>query len=257
MKFVRTVVVFDRGNFIASDEWREMHDAMTNALTKVVHPPGNDRFVLRKRARKTDVRGKPTNQWTRNGVVPIREQFFERLTDEGWKSETSVELEKHTRSLESAIQKARVTMQEYPSLREFHLEDEDWESVFHQKVGDFDFFTELSGKTRCVIEWETGNISSSHRSMNKLCLVMMAGLIDIGVVVLPSRELYAHLTDRIGNWMELSPYLPLWHQFGQGVQRGMLAVTVVEHDELTTDTSIPYIGQGTDGRSAEGATKLL
>lgn len=69
-------------------------------------------------------------------------------------------------------------MKDYPSLREFHLDDEDWESVFHQKVGDFDFFTELDGKTRCVIEWETGNISSSHRSMNKLCLVMMAGLIS-------------------------------------------------------------------------------
>lgn len=39
MKFVRTVVVFDRGNLIESGEWKTMHDAMTSALTKVVHPP--------------------------------------------------------------------------------------------------------------------------------------------------------------------------------------------------------------------------
>lgn len=257
MKFVRTVVVFDRGNLIESGEWKTMHDAMTSALTKVVHPPGNDRFVIRKRARKLDARGKTTSQWMRNGVVPIREQFFGHLTDAGWQSESAVELVRHTENLESAIERARVTMKEYPSMREFHLDDEDWESLFHQKVGDFDFFTELDGKTRCVIEWETGNISSSHRSMNKLCLVMMAGLIDIGVVVLPSRELYAHLTDRIGNWMELTPYLPLWHHLGQSVQRGLLAVTVVEHDELTDDPTIPYIAQGADGRSAEGAAKLL
>ncbi|HEX9045785.1 MAG TPA: restriction endonuclease, partial [Verrucomicrobiae bacterium] len=85
---------------------------------------------------------------------------------------------------------------------------------------------------------------------------MLAGLIDIGVVILPSRLLYAHLTDRIGNWMELSPYLPLWHRVGQGMKRGLLAVTIVEHDELSDDPSIPFITQGIDGRSAEGAGKL-
>jgi hypothetical protein len=93
--------------------------------------------------------------------------------------------------------------------------------------------------------------------MNKLCLVMMAGLIDIGVVILPSRRLYPHLTDRIGNWQELSPYLALWHRTGQSVKRGLLAVTVVEHDELTDNPSVPFISQGIDGRSAEAAAKLL
>jgi len=93
--------------------------------------------------------------------------------------------------------------------------------------------------------------------LNKLCLVMLAGLIDIGVVVLPSRQLYPHLTDRIGNWEELCPYLALWHHFGRGVKRGLLALTVVEHDELTDDPSVPFVSQGVDGRSAEGAAKLL
>jgi hypothetical protein len=34
-------------------------------------------------------------------------------------------------------------------------------------------------------------------------------------------------------------------------------VTVVEHDKLTDDPAVPFISQGTDGRSAEGASKLL
>jgi hypothetical protein len=85
----------------------------------------------------------------------------------------------------------------------------------------------------------------------------MAGLIDIGVLVVPSRALYPQLTDRIGHWEELTPYMAYWHQVGRLVERGLLAVTVVEHDELSDDPSVPFISQGTDGRSAEGASKLL
>jgi Restriction endonuclease BamHI len=97
--------------------------------------------------------------------------------------------------------------------------------------------------------------ASSHRSMNKLCLALMTLQIEIGVLIVPSRALYPHLTDRIGNWMELSPYLHFWKRAGEFIKKGLLAVTVVEHDELTDDPSIPYIGQGKDGRSAEGKTK--
>jgi hypothetical protein len=57
--------------------------------------------------------------------------------------------------------------------------------------------------------------------------------------------------------MELSPYLPFWNSVGQTIKRGLLAVVVVEQDELSDDPAIPYISQGADGRSAEGAAKLL
>lgn len=56
---------------------------------------------------------------------------------------------------------------------------------FVRGSGILDFYSNSANGLRCVIEWETGNISSSHRSMNKLCLVMLAGLIEIGVVILP------------------------------------------------------------------------
>lgn len=257
MKFLRTVVVFDRGNLLDTSQWAAIHETYVNALRGVVHPPGNDRFVIRKKTKKLKASGEASSQWMRNGVVPIKNQFLTNLKKAGWQSEKPAGLERGSAALKKAHDKANVLLKEYPDKRDIRLGDQDWAEVFHEKVGDFDFFTELDSGMRCVIEWETGNISSSHRSMNKLCLVMLAGLIDIGVVILPSRLLYAHLTDRIGNWMELSPYLPLWHHIGQGMERGLLAVTVVEHDELTDDSSIPFIAQGSDGRSAEGAAKLI
>lgn len=261
MKFVRTVVVFDRGSLIDSEQWATMHESYVKALRGIVHPPGNDRFVIRNKIKvKTNKRtatGKPKFQWRRNGVGPIQKQFLRNLKQDGWSAERPAGLAREKKALEQAKEKAEVLLKEYPGKRDVRLDDADWSNVFHDKVGDFDFFTELSGGMRCVIEWETGNISSSHRSMNKLCLLMLAGLVDIGVVILPSRLLYSHLTDRIGNWMELSPYLPLWQKIGQSMERGLLAVTVVEHDELTDDPAIPFIKQGGDGRSAEGAAKLV
>ncbi len=256
MKFIRTVVVFDRGNLIESRQWAAMHDAYVNALRGVVHPPGNDQFVIRRKIRKITAAGMKSDQWLRNGVVPIKDQFLANLKSAGWHSEEPVASMQRSSSFQTHLN-ADMCLKEYPSRQDFRLDDKDWDAVIQERVGDFDFFTELDDGVRCVVEWETGNISSSHRSMNKLCLVLMAGFIDIGVVILPSRLLYAHITDRIGNWLELSPYLRLWQHAGQGTQRGMLAVTVVEHDQLTDDADVPFISQGKDGRSAEGATKLL
>jgi hypothetical protein len=256
MKFIRTVVVFDQGKLIQGPQWKAMHDALTQAIDAIVNPLGSDKFMIRRRTPKLDKNGKRTSQFYRNGVVPIRDQFLRRLRDEGWESERPTGLGRASSLMKSAEEEAKVRLVEFPGGRTFTHEDKDWAEVFTETVGDFDFYSELEGDVRCVVEWETGNISSSHRSMNKLCLVMMARLIDIAVLVVPSVELYRHLTDRIGNWKELSPYLPLWHRFGAQLERGLLAITVVEHDELTDDHTFPYLPQGKDGRSAEGAARL-
>lgn len=57
-----------------------------------------------------------------------------------------------------------------------------------------------------ALEWETGNISSSHRAVNKMVLGLLRGVFLGSALVLPSRKLYAYLTDRIGNYEELEPY---------------------------------------------------
>ena len=96
-----------------------------------------------------------------------------------------------------------------------------------------------------VVEWETGNISSSHRALNKMALAIMQKAIVGGVLILPTRRLYTYLTDRIGNYEELQPYFPLWQSLN--VDTGLLAVIAIEHD--AEDPHVPRIAQGTDGRA--------
>ena len=92
--------------------------------------------------------------------------------------------------------------------------------------------------------------------MNKLAIALSNGIIEVGVLILPSRALYEHLTDRIGNIGELSGYLAMWEGLKAVVTRGLLAITVVEHDALTSDSSLPYLTVGGDGRAREGRSKL-
>ena len=110
--------------------------------------------------------------------------------------------------------------------------------------------------TRIAIEWETGNISSSHRSMNKLAIALTNGVVEVGVLILPSHKLYEHLTDRIGNIGELSGYLSMWESLKSVVPRGLLAISVVEHDVLTTAPAFPFLPVAGDGRAREGRSKL-
>lgn len=113
-----------------------------------------------------------------------------------------------------------------------------------QRLGDFDAV--IPGPEGVIVtEWETGNISSSHRSMNKLTMLVADGLIAAGVLVVPSRSLYLYLTDRIGNYRELEPYLKLWKSVPCNV--GVLEIVVIEQDAESKDVRL--IPKGTDGRS--------
>jgi hypothetical protein len=143
-----------------------------------------------------------------NGVVPIKREFIAELRRREW-------------------------VIEGPSKN--HL---------GQSLGDFDAV--IAGpKGFIVAEWETGNISSSHRSMNKLTMLVANGVIAAGVLVVPSRALYLFLTDRIGNYRELEPYLKLWRSVP--CESGVLEIIVIEQDEVSAD--VPNIPKGTDGRA--------
>lgn len=96
-----------------------------------------------------------------------------------------------------------------------------------------------------ALEWETGNISSSHRAVNKMVLGLLRGVLLGAVLVLPSRKLYPYLTDRIGNYEELEPYFDVWRSVR--IEEGFLAIFVIEHDQI--DNSVPKITKGTDGRA--------
>jgi hypothetical protein len=94
-------------------------------------------------------------------------------------------------------------------------------------------------------EWETGNISSSHRALNKMALGLLKGSLAAGVLIVPSRRLYQYLTDRVGNIDELDPYLDLWRSIP--FTEGVLEVVVVEQDGESLE--VPMISKGTDGRA--------
>jgi hypothetical protein len=144
-----------------------------------------------------------------NGVVPIKIPLIKYLVSRGWRTELPLELR-------GAV----------------------------LNPGDLDAVVMVSG-SYFAVEWETGNISSSHRAINKLVIGLMRGSLIGGMLILPSRLLYSHLTDRIGNFEELAPYFPLWKAVP--INNGFLSVIAVEHDGL--DSNVPHIPKGTDGRA--------
>jgi len=143
-----------------------------------------------------------------NGVVPIRNEFIKQLRKLKWTIEGPAK------------------------------------NAVNQALGDFDAIL-LGPRGPVVVEWETGNISSSHRSMNKLAMLVADRIIAAGTLVIPSRNLYGYLTDRIGNYRELEPYLKLWKSVP--CKRGVLEIVVIEQD--AESFSVPRIPKTTAGRA--------
>lgn len=147
-----------------------------------------------------------------SGVRPIRDAFVAALRAKGWEIEQPF-------PLEGIAGGAR--------------------------FGAMDASKQFGGDPPFMAEWETGNISSSHRSMNKLALGVLEGAISGGVLIAPTRDLAQYLTDRIGNTRELEPYFRLWKSIKPA--RGYLGVIAVEHDR--TSRRVQRIAKGTSGRA--------
>jgi len=143
-----------------------------------------------------------------NGVTPIKISLMNRLAQHGWKLEEPLPIA--TRRLPGKF-----------------------DAVYYSSEGTI------------VLEWETGNISSSHRALNKMSLGLLKGKIAAGILIVPSREMYKYLTDRVGNYAELEPYLDLWRAVR--CDNGVLEIVVIEHDDVSYD--VPRIPKGTDGRA--------
>jgi hypothetical protein len=72
-----------------------------------------------------------------------------------------------------------------------------------------------------------------------------APLLVGAALVVPSRNLYRWLTDRIGNYPEIEPYLDLWKSIP--CTNGVFEIIVIEQD--AESTGVPKIPKGTDGRA--------
>lgn len=126
------------------------------------------------------------------------------------------------------------------------IREVDWPRGSGKKPGKLDAVL-YTGYGPVALERETGNISSSHRALNKMALGLLKGVLACGILVVPSRELYKYLTDRIGNMAELEPYLDLWRSIP--CKEGVLEIVAIEHD--ATSTRVPRIPKSTSGRALE------
>ena len=234
MRWLRTLVLFDRGDVASTKGWKEVHESYVRSIRSVDFPQGNGTLTIRQKMKRTD------GQWNRNGVGYLRARFLAHIVNlELWKPEVSFDL---------GSSRSATNLVLYPGMRQHN-------EPVTSEFGGFDLVTRTGDGIRVAIEWETGNISSSHRSMNKLAIALETGKVDAGVLIVPSRALYEHLTDRVGNIGELSGYLQMWQSLGASIQRGLLAITVVEHDALTDEPEFPYLPSGDDGRARQGRAK--
>ena len=259
MKRNNTYVLFDSEATANRHGWAQAHDAIARALQSMRWPDREGvkeftipRIVTIKVGQEyTDFKGnlvtvKKKATTLRNGVRPLRDQFRRWMAEQHCNCEEKLSLAPFFQKLR---ERNAVVFSKYPAPSETELEKAKNEAL-NESVGDLDFWFQTDEGFATAVEWETGNISSSHRSLNKLCLALMGGLIDAGVLVVPSFKLYPHLTDRIGNIRELQPYFYFWNRFGTLVDRGLLAVVEVEHDELQRSADQrEFVPMGTDGNS--------
>jgi len=124
--------------------------------------------------------------------------------------------------------------------------------VEKKKGGPIDVYKEFSAelqvnnKIRVGMEFETGNISSAHRSMNKLLLGLKREEIDLAIILMPIKKLAYYLTDRVTNFEELEPYFELTegHPF-----------MFIGFDAEAYDVNVPVIPKGSDGMSDRSIKK--
>jgi len=232
VKISHTTTIIDEGKFSNSEKWQEARNQIIQSIEDVYWPPGNNEFII-------------FPEENENGVSPITEQFEANLDSKpGWDSTGR-------RHFKSVLADRDMLDDVVGMLSEYYDDPVDiisspwFDGAKKIQNGDKEQFL--------AVEWETGNISSSHRSLNRITLGLVTGILTSGVVILPTRDLYHYLTDRVGNYLELEPYFLIWELLGSEVDNGVVEVIAVEHDD-TGD--VPAVGKLTDGMSNRDVSEL-
>lgn len=218
MKISETVTLLSRGAFATSSDWAAIRTVIHDAIRKAEWPVGAGSFTIHPQSGKKSGQG--------NGVVPIKRKPMQVLQSDGWHLEYPWD----------------VAIKTTPAAKKGK----------GSKPGDIDAAKEFQ-QGLVVIEWETGNISSSHRAINKMALGLIEKKCIAGVLVVPNMNLARYLTDRIGNIEEIKPYFPMWQNLS--LSEGVLEIVVIEQD--FESVKVPRIPKGKDGRAAEGAQSIL
>lgn len=148
-----------------------------------------------------------------NGVVPLKEPCYRKLEEEyGWYREKPLD-------------------------------------ILSEKGGPIDVYKSFVDERGCFnvgIEFETGNISSAHRSMNKLKLGVHNRELHLAVLLMPMHRLSYYLTDRVSNYEELRPYFQLVSD---------VPFIVIGFDVESFSSDIPCLAKGRDGMSVRSIRK--
>lgn len=209
MKITKWQTLLSTGEYESSPEYDFIENQIREAIHHVVWPIGSDAFTIYPESGKKSDEG--------NGVKPIKLGFTKYLHDHGW-------------TLEEKAGRGR-GKGSHPGAFDCHWRWPETESDF----------------LPFAVEWETGNISSSHRAINRLALGILEGWLSGGILVVPSEKLAPYLTDRIGNEPELRPYIPLWKHWKSLATPSYLGIVTIEQDAESWD--VPRIPKGTDGRA--------
>lgn len=218
MRISETLVLLQRGAFSESAEWGTIRHTIHAAIAQAEWPVGSGSFTIFPESGKRSGEG--------NGVVPIKAKSMQVLKSDGWTLEYPWDV---ATKAEPAGKRGKGT-----------------------KPGDIDAAKQFP-QGLVVVEWETGNISSSHRAINKMALGLVVKKCVAGVLIVPNMKLAQYLTDRIGNIEEIRPYAPMWENLN--IREGVLEIVVIEQD--AENKAVPRIPKGRDGRAAEGALSAL
>ena len=148
-----------------------------------------------------------------NGVVPLKEPCYRMLEEEyGWYREKPLD-------------------------------------ILSEKGGPIDVYKSFADRNVCFnvgIEFETGNISSAHRSMNKLSLGVHNNELHLAVLMMPMHRLSYYLTDRVSNYEELRPYFSLVSD---------VPFIMIGFDVEDYSSNVPCLAKGRDGMSNRSIRK--
>jgi len=211
VRIVKSEDIARAGQFPRTALWRRAVADVEAAIAVTDWPFGSGMFSLNPDP-GVDRQGRPDKH--PNGVLPIKVPMIAELASRGWLTETLPPLPVGSRGRDVLT------------------------------TGDLDAL--LNDGDRYVgFEWETGNVSSSHRAINKLLDGITRGTLQGGILVLAVRETQRYLTDRVGSFEEIAAYFEFWGRYP--VPDGALRIYGVSHDRL--DSTVPHIPKGKSGRA--------
>jgi len=143
-----------------------------------------------------------------NGVKPVKEMTYAYLVAHGWEREKPL-------AYLSSIDKGG-------------------------PIDAYKLFQSDDRIFRVGMEFETGNIGSSYRSMNKLCLGIQYGDFDMGILMMSMKKTAYYLTDRVSNYEEAAPYFSRADQY---------AMIFYGFDADRFDPTAPLLPKGKDGNA--------